>query len=311
MTSLVSHTSVDCRDAYALSEFWREVLGYDHIAGDPNEPGDQECMVRDPRTGHQLLFIEVPDPTPGKNRLHLDLRPRVGTRDQEVERLLALGASLVADRRTGDGGGWATLADPEGNQFCVLRSDRERGVGPTADVLPREIPTKRLVLRAAGPDDASAQVEAIADSVAELSHWMPWCRGPQALAQARANLVEAARAFDAGQGFEYVMWLDGVFVGRIGVHSYDPGVKKGEIGYWARTPYTGRGLVQEAVRALTQATVEAGFRRVEIRCDAANLASARVAEACGYTLDARLVNAEVSVPDPSVLRDTLIWSVTR
>lgn len=127
MTSLVSHTSVDCRDAYALSEFWRAVLGYVEDPDDPNEPGDEECPIRDPETGHTLLFIEVPDPTPGKNRLHLDLRPRRGTREEEVERLLGMGATEVADHRGiyGPGTGWVTLADPEGNQFCVLRSEAE------------------------------------------------------------------------------------------------------------------------------------------------------------------------------------------
>ena len=128
MTSFVSHTTVDCTDAYALSEWWKVVLGYTDVPGDPNEPGHEECMIVDPGTDHRLLFIEVPDPTPGKNKLHLDLRPRDLTQQEEVDRLLAHGATLVADRRGiyGEGSGWVTLADPEGNQFCVLRSEAER-----------------------------------------------------------------------------------------------------------------------------------------------------------------------------------------
>lgn len=128
MTSFVSHTSVDCFDAYALSEFWRLVLGYAENPDDPNNPGDEECPIFDPVTGHTLLFLQVADPTPGKNKLHLDLRPRDGRRDDEVQRLLSLGATIAADRRDihGPGIGWVTMADPEGNQFCVLRSDAER-----------------------------------------------------------------------------------------------------------------------------------------------------------------------------------------
>lgn len=126
MTSFVSHTSVDCRDAYALSQFWRSILGYIDHADDPNELGHEECPIFDPQTSHTLLFIEVPDPTPGKNKFHLDLRPRAGTRDEEVERVLGLGATLVADRRKANGLGWVTMADPEGNQFCILRSEAER-----------------------------------------------------------------------------------------------------------------------------------------------------------------------------------------
>jgi len=70
-----------------------------------------------------LLFITVPDGKTVKYRVHLDLRPADRTREQETERILALGASLLADHRRPDGGGWITLADPEGNEFCVLSKD--------------------------------------------------------------------------------------------------------------------------------------------------------------------------------------------
>ncbi len=66
------------------------------------------------------------EPKTVKNRVHVCLRPD-GPRDTEVERLLGIGATLVADRRRPDGTGWAVLADPEGNEFCVLRSAEERG----------------------------------------------------------------------------------------------------------------------------------------------------------------------------------------
>lgn len=127
MTSFVSHTTIDCRDAYALSEFWKSVLGYVDVADDPNNPGDEECPILDPDNGHTLLFIEVPDAKTVKNRLHLDLRPRAGSRDAEIDRVLALGATQLADHRGihGHGTGWVILADPEGNEFCILRSPEE------------------------------------------------------------------------------------------------------------------------------------------------------------------------------------------
>ena len=129
MTSRISHTTIDCRDAYALSSWWKQVLAYTDLPGDPNEPGHEECNILDPATGHRLLFIEVPDAELPAKRIHFDLVPTDRTRDTEVERLLALGAGKVADRRRPDGSGWVTLADPEGNQCCVLRSDEERAVG--------------------------------------------------------------------------------------------------------------------------------------------------------------------------------------
>ncbi len=124
MTAFVSHTTIDCRNAYELSEWWKPVLGYVDVEDDPNEPGHQECMILDPESGHHLLFIEVPDEKSVKNRLHLDLRPRSATRDAELEVLLAHGATVVHDLRGehGPGTGWVTLADPEGNEFCILRS---------------------------------------------------------------------------------------------------------------------------------------------------------------------------------------------
>jgi len=132
MTAFVSHTAVDCANAYELSEWWKPVLGYVDLDGDPNLPGHEECMIRDPETGHQLLFIEVPDAKTVKNRMHLDLRPRSGTRDEELARLVAHGATVVDDLRGthGPGSGWVVLADPEGNEFCILRSASE--VAPPA-----------------------------------------------------------------------------------------------------------------------------------------------------------------------------------
>ncbi len=125
MTSYISHTSIDCRNAFALSQWWKAVLEYVDDPDDPNEAGHDECWIQRPDGGHPLLFIEVPEEKTLKNRLHLDLRPNAGTRDAEVDRLTGLGATVVADRRTPEGRGWVTLADPEGNEFCVLRSDDE------------------------------------------------------------------------------------------------------------------------------------------------------------------------------------------
>lgn len=125
MSFFISHTSVDCADAFALSEWWKRQLRYEDLPGDPNEAGHEECWIQSPQTGHAILFIEVPESKHSKNRVHFDVRPSDGTRDEEVARLLADGASLVADRRKPDGAGWATLADPEGNEFCVLRSQTE------------------------------------------------------------------------------------------------------------------------------------------------------------------------------------------
>jgi hypothetical protein len=81
-----------------------------------------------------VLFIEVPDRKQVKNRIHFDMRPTTGTRDEEVARVMGLGAREVDDQRNhyGPGIGWMVLADPEGNEFCILRSDAEIAAAPTA-----------------------------------------------------------------------------------------------------------------------------------------------------------------------------------
>ncbi|MER7759705.1 VOC family protein [Streptomyces sp. NPDC097619] len=122
MVSVVQNVAVDCTDAYELARFWSAALG--RPLHPEAEPGDVETAVILP-DGLQLYFNQVPEPKTVKNRIHLCLRPET-SREEEVHRLLGLGATLVADRREPDGAGWAVLADPEGNEFCVLRSEADR-----------------------------------------------------------------------------------------------------------------------------------------------------------------------------------------
>jgi hypothetical protein len=124
MTCRISHTTVDALDAYAQSVWWSKVLDFVEDPDDPNEPGHELCPIMSRDRSQVLLFIEVPDGAKKeKNRLHLDLRPVDGTRDEEVNRLVAMGATRAGDFRTADGRGWITLTDPEGNEFCVLTKD--------------------------------------------------------------------------------------------------------------------------------------------------------------------------------------------
>jgi predicted enzyme related to lactoylglutathione lyase len=122
--SPIRHVTFDCADPMALAVFWAEVTGWPVDA--ESEPGDAEIGVMAPEPLPMLLFIRVPEAKSVKNRVHLDIGPLAGTRDEEVERLTGLGGRVVADHRTREGRGWIVMADPEGNEFCVETSDAER-----------------------------------------------------------------------------------------------------------------------------------------------------------------------------------------
>ena len=105
-------TTIDANDPAALGRWWQQALGWVVVNDDPEEFEIRAAADRLPG----LLFVRVGDPKAGKNRLHLDFRP--DDRDAEVERLIGLGATRV-DIGQGDAS-WVVLADPEGNEFCVL-----------------------------------------------------------------------------------------------------------------------------------------------------------------------------------------------
>ncbi len=113
---------VDTRDPDRLARFWAEALGWrrtyeepDEVVLEPPEGSPQDGVAPD------LLFLKVPEEKVGKNRLHLDLRP--DDQAAEVERLAGLGARRVSVGQGFDVS-WVVLADPDGNEFCVLRALR-------------------------------------------------------------------------------------------------------------------------------------------------------------------------------------------
>jgi hypothetical protein len=127
MASRLTELAIDCADPHGLARFWCSVLGYavqdegDGIVtiGSPVVPESRSDLASVPVT---LTFAQVPEPKTAKNRLHLDLSPTDREQEAEVRRLLDLGARHV-DVGQGDQT-WVVLADPEGNEFCVLAGGR-------------------------------------------------------------------------------------------------------------------------------------------------------------------------------------------
>ena len=115
----VQSVSIDAQDPHALAAFWAGVLGWrqtyadaEEVVLEPPEDSPEDGVSPD------LVFLKVPEAKSGKNRLHLDLRPEDQT--AEVERIESLGAKRAFVGQSDDVT-WVVMADPEGNEFCVLR----------------------------------------------------------------------------------------------------------------------------------------------------------------------------------------------
>ncbi|GAA4216322.1 VOC family protein [Actinocatenispora rupis] len=126
MTSRFTELDIDCHDPERLAAFWCAVLDFtviDRGAGRV-EIGSWEPTVEDIRARQMpptVQFIQVPEGKTVKNRLHLDVSPIDASTDDEVTRLLGLGATKV-DVGQGRDRNWVVMADPEGNEFCVVRT---------------------------------------------------------------------------------------------------------------------------------------------------------------------------------------------
>lgn len=112
MSLNVEMVTFDCSDPDALAGWWAEAVG-----GELNAVAPGEFVMVAREQGPRLGFQRVPDPTPGKNKVHLDFH--AADREAEVSRLVGLGASETGRNNFGPDFEWVVLADPEGNAFCV------------------------------------------------------------------------------------------------------------------------------------------------------------------------------------------------
>ncbi|WP_114907321.1 VOC family protein [Ornithinimicrobium murale] len=127
-------TVIDCADHRAQGRWWAQVLDWviafdseDEVVLVPQHALEEPAAVPDlaswMRRGQGLVFVPVPEGKQVKNRLHLDLAPHSSQdRDAEIQRLLDLGAQTVEVGQDTSEVTWTVLADPEGNEFCVLSS---------------------------------------------------------------------------------------------------------------------------------------------------------------------------------------------
>jgi hypothetical protein len=127
MASRLTEVIIDCHDLARLSIFWCLALGYEQVSA-----GDGWISIRDPDVeltdemlsdapqSPALAFVLVPEDKILKNRVHIDLTPIDCSQKEEVQRLVKLGARCIDIGQLGTS--WIVMADPEGNEFCVMQS---------------------------------------------------------------------------------------------------------------------------------------------------------------------------------------------
>ena len=178
--------------------------------------------------------------------------------------------------------------------------------------IPEQFETERLILRAPQFGDGAAVNDAIKESYESLNEWMKWADHIPEIEETEANVRKHRVNFLLRDSFTFYILdkFSGKFIGSCSLVRGDWQVRRFEIGYWIRQSASGRGYMSEAVEGLTQfAFRKLKANRIEIRCDTRNVASCRVAESCGYHLEAIFINNFI---DPSGdLRDDCIYTKVR
>jgi len=161
--------------------------------------------------------------------------------------------------------------------------------------VPERIETERLVLRGPRRGDGALVNDAVRDSLAELTPWMPWAGTMPSVDESEIHCRRQQARFILREDFALLIFLrrpdgsEGELVGGTGLHRIDWPLRRFEIGYWRKTGCEGNGYLTEAVRAVARLAFDVlGARRVEIRMDDNNAASWRLAERAGFTLEAIL-----------------------
>ncbi len=176
--------------------------------------------------------------------------------------------------------------------------------------IPEEILSDRLSLRAPHPRYAAEMNAAVAESLPELRRWMPWAQTLPTIEESRQQQIHAREAFLAREDLQLILFVGDRIVGSSGLHRIDWEIPKFEIGYWVRTPDSGRGYATEAVGTIERFAFESlGARRVEIRAATTNGPSRAIPERLGYDLEGILRSD--SLHTDGRLRDTAVYARIR
>ncbi len=172
---------------------------------------------------------------------------------------------------------------------------------------PERLHSGRLEFRAPTPHDATFMNSAILASMDSLQPWMSWAHTPPTMEETRLYCRRALLEWHDRESLDYRLFLGEEFVGNCAVHTINWDVPSAQLGYWLHSDFQRRGLMNEAVERLTRfAFDELKLIRLEIRCNARNLASAGVATRAGFDKEAHLRKCYRS--KDGALNDALVFA---
>ncbi|MEM8873422.1 MAG: GNAT family N-acetyltransferase [Planctomycetota bacterium] len=164
-------------------------------------------------------------------------------------------------------------------------------MNPMTINIPERLETDRLVLRLPTLADAEIVAAGVQASIEELHEWMPWAKKDYGVDDATTWIHQTLAEWHQRKGVPYLILLDGVHVGNVGLFDVEWDVPRGEIGYWMRTDHVGKGYMTEACNVVTDLAMETfGFHRIIVTSSDNNVRSWAVAERCGYTFEGVLRN---------------------
>lgn len=179
----------------------------------------------------------------------------------------------------------------------------------TANHLPEELESDRLIIRVSRPGDGAALNEAILESLPELKPWLPWVSPPPTAEKSEIDCRRAYARFLLNEDLLLFFFLkdSGTLVGASGLHKANWELRQFEVGYWGRTAYTGTGLITEGVRTLSDYALNIlRAQRVFLTADEQNVKSWRLAERAGFQLEGTLRKDSADLQ--GVLRNTRVYS---
>jgi len=189
-------------------------------------------------------------------------------------------------------------------------------IDPLLIDVPEAIATERLWLRCPRAGDGIVINEAVVQTLPELKPWMPWAQTAPTLEESELHGRRAAARYALREDLQLLIFErqsdggQGRLLGATGLHRMDWSVPRFEIGYWRRSGEGGRGLMTEAVRALSRFAFDTlHAQRVEVRMSSDNARSRAVAERCGFTLEGVLRRDSLDVNGQP--RDTAVYARVR